>query len=348
MKILSRSEVVDASSSHLGLFSSFLESVEGLAAFARRVASYQTPCTEFFLRRSLVELVAGLEDKEAAREKFEPVIEGLLDQGDLLEVEDADNESLLLSLRAPSALHISRTKILLLGLLPEGSDPLPSEFQSDLTFRGYARLLTVEDSTEALAKLHMAGFLIISEEEWSQSPAPMDAKKHLESYLNRLRTDTPVGHLEGLRILDQRRPVSYYSGRWESQHFPDGNHVARRQRKYGNESWCFVRIRDGIAHALLDFPTKHFRYRACDEAWHLQQAIDSVAQSPQRYRVRETSEQDRVLELFSPIPQWAHRRWNLVGEQTSRPGCLFAYRFASEAIETEISFAKTRMWLSPL
>lgn len=344
MRTTTRNEVVQIASSYLGLSSSFLGSVEGLAAFARRVASYKAPCTELFLRRSLLELVKGLEDDEAAREKLEPVIEGLLDQGDLLEVEDQESDSLLLTLRAPSVLRLSPTKILLLGLLREGSDPLPAEFRPSLSLHGYARTLTVDDASAALGRLHMSGFLIISEEEWSSVPARQEARRLLDSYLLRFRTDTPVGHLEGLRILDRRQPVTYYNGRWESEHFPDGDFVAKRQRKYGNESWCFVRLRDGIAHALVDLPTQGFRYRACDEAWHLQQAIDYEAGAPQRYRVREQG----VLEFFSPIPQWAHRRWDLVGEQTSRPGCLFAYRFPTEAIETEVSFAETRMWLAPL
>jgi hypothetical protein len=348
MKAVTQNDVIESSSSHLGLSSSFLSSLEGLAAFARRVASYKAPCTEWFLRRSLLELVRGLEDDEVARNKFEPVVEGLLDQGDLLEVEDAESDSLLLALRAPSALGISPTKILLLGLLPEGSDPVPSEFRDRLSLHGYARLLAVDESADALRKLHMSGYLIISEEEWGLPPARQDAQKFLDSYLLRIRTDTPVGHLEGLRILDRRRPVTYYNGRWESQHFPDGDFVARRQRRFGNESWCLVRIRDGVAQALLDFPTKNFRYRACDEAWHLQQAIDCVAGTPQRFRVRKIGAQEHVVEVFSPIPLWAHRRWNLVAEQTSMPGCLFAYRFPTEALETEISFAETRMWLAPL
>ena len=128
----------------------------------------------------------------------------------------------------------------------------------------------------------------------------------------------------------------------------DGDFVARRQRKYGNEAWAFVRLRQTEPVALLDLPTKAFTFRACDEAWHLQQALDHELGHPQRYKV--TSLNDEVLlQFFSPIPQWAHRRFTSLGDQVNSSECLLAYSFQSADIAAaEIKFAETRMWLAPL
>jgi len=101
--------------------------------------------------------------------------------------------------------------------------------------------------------------------------------------------------------------------------------------------------------SLIDFPTKNFAYRACDEAWHLQQAIDYQNGNPQQYRVVVLDSGEVQLRFLSPIPQWAHRRLTSLGEQVDAPDCLLAYSFPSAAIAAdEAHFVELRMWLTRL
>jgi hypothetical protein len=77
-------------------------------------------------------------------------------------------------------------------------------------------------------------------------------------------------------------------------------------------------------------------------------AIDAQRGEPQRFRVRKTPGNTMVLELFSPVPAWARRRWDAVGEPVPNSGCLFAYRFAETEIEEERRFAREALWLEEL
>jgi hypothetical protein len=348
MRIVSANAVVRGTSDYLGLAGLFTESHEGLAEFTRHVASFECPCSERHLRQSLMVLATDLHQNDFNLDTMKDLVDGLLDQGDLVEVTDSEDDCRLIGLRAPSAFAISKDKVILLGLMPDGANPLPTALRSKRQLRGYARLLFVENSSDALNKLHSSGFLVISEKEWGQMPNELNARRHLASYTARFRSDTPVGQIEGLSLLDSSRPVTHYRSRWDATASADGDFIARRQRKYGNDAWAFVRIRQNVPVSLLDFPTKGSAFRACDEAWHLQQAIDYERGQAQRFRVVAEKDAEHFLEFFSPIPQWAHRRFAVLGEHTARKGCLFSYRFPCANVADEIKFAETRMWLAPL
>jgi hypothetical protein len=65
---------------------------------------------------------------------------------------------------------------------------------------------------------------------------------------------------------------------------------------------------------FVDMPLLETRWRGCDEAWHLQQAIDSSLGHPQLYARRKgTAKETVVVDLFSPVPNWARRRWDYAG-----------------------------------
>ena len=53
----------------------------------------------------------------------------------------------------------------------------------------------------------------------------------------------------------------------------------------------------------------------------------------------------RVLEFFSPVPMWARRRWDAVGEPVPASRCLFAYRLAETELGEELRFAQDELWL---
>jgi hypothetical protein len=355
VRIIPVSAVADLVSRRLGMPSEFTESLEGMAEFARHVASFDCPCSERHLIGSLTRLLLpqypeseSRESLDSVREQAEKLVEGLLDHGDLIEVDDTESGTRLVALRAPAACALSKNKVILLGIVPCGSDSLPTLCRAKRHLKGYSRILTVDDSTATLYDLHTSGYVVVSEAEWRQYPEQLNAKLHVAFYTSKFRFDTTVGHVDGLRVLNSDKSVLHYKSRWMAKAEGDGDFVARRQRKYGNEAWAFVRLHQTEPVALLDLPTKAFTFRACDEAWHLQQALDHELGHPQRYKV--TSLNDEVLlQFFSPIPQWAHRRFTSLGDQVNSSECLLAYSFQSADIAAaEIKFAETRMWLAPL
>jgi hypothetical protein len=52
-----------------------------------------------------------------------------------------------------------------------------------------------------------------------------------------------------------------------------------------------------------------------------------------------------LLELFSPVPAWARRRWDAIGEPVTVRGSLFAYRIPQSEVEEERQFAREALWL---
>src|SRR5207245_9270539 len=55
----------------------------------------------------------------------------------------------------------------------------------------------------------------------------------------------------------------------------------------------------------------------------------------------------RIVDCFSPVPMWARRRWDAVGEPVASSGCLFSYKFTEREISEELAFARDRLWLTP-
>jgi len=121
--------------------------------------------------------------------------------------------------------------------------------------------------------------------------------------------------------------------------------VARRSQAYGAQLWCYVQLLNGNPERLIDFPIDGSRWRGCDEAWRLQMAIDAQRGEPQWFRVRPGPGDMRVVEFFSPVPMWARRRWDAVGEPVPSSGCLFAYRMTETELAEELRFVRDVLWL---
>jgi hypothetical protein len=81
------------------------------------------------------------------------------------------------------------------------------------------------------------------------------------------------------------------------------------------------------------------------EAWRLQAAIDHEHGTPQMFRLRSGPRGTRVIDLFSPVPMWAKRRWDAVGEPVESSGCLFSYKFGVDEVLEEVDFLKDKLWL---
>ena len=52
--------------------------------------------------------------------------------------------------------------------------------------------------------------------------------------------------------------------------------------------------------------------------------------------------------FFSPVPMWARRRWETIGEPVSAFGCLFSFKFSETVVSDEIAFAREYMWLKEI
>ena len=77
-------------------------------------------------------------------------------------------------------------------------------------------------------------------------------------------------------------------------------------------------------------------------------AIDEQRGDAQRLRVQSGPEGTRVLQFFSPVPMWAQRRWDAVGEPVSSSGCLFAYRLVETELAEEMRYLYETLWLKEL
>jgi hypothetical protein len=354
MKSLTASQVEARSVERLGLDPTAVDfqSREALAALIRHTASIRCPCTERELTRTVTRLLEPLASASGAlNERVSNAIDGVVSYGDLIEVSDGRGAEArqVLALAAPSVVRISSGALLLVGLRPEGPNSLPVQVEGQITPRGYARMIEVPDSLAALSSLQSTGFVIITPDEWNDAPDVRPADQLVGKYDRLFKEGSNVGTLDGLELLTSESNVTYYRGRWREAKKHSGTFVARRSRQYGSDAWCFVKLDLGRPVGLVDLPTPNYRYRPCDEAWHLQQALDFVSGNPQRYRLRPIADRKLVaFDFFSPVPQWAHRRWNALGEQVEQRGALFSYLFNQEYLTQEVAFAESRMWLRPI
>jgi FPC/CPF motif-containing protein YcgG len=77
-------------------------------------------------------------------------------------------------------------------------------------------------------------------------------------------------------------------------------------------------------------------------------AIDAVNGTPQRYSIVQSRNAETVvLQFFSPVPKWAQRRWDALGERlVDHRGCLFSYVIPRQEVAEERRFLTTQLWLS--
>ena len=126
----------------------------------------------------------------------------------------------------------------------------------------------------------------------------------------------------------------------------NGRYVARRSRRFGADFWCYVQIRDGEVHRLMDLPRLPHSETPHDEAWRLQAASDAQQGTPQVYRIRSENE-GTVLDVFSPLPSWAERQFRVVSEpkpEAKAKGALRSYWFEGAA-SSERELLEQYLWM---
>jgi hypothetical protein len=356
MKRISAAELQEQSIAELGLDASCLDltTTEGIAAALRRAAGFLCPCSEDELVSAVVQCLQDLVNDPQLRDQVSETLEALVAYGDLVEsrVSTADTlpeKGLILYLTPPTFVSRKDGSVFLLGIAPDNASPLPTEYVARIDYDGHVRRITPSPEEALPSSLTQFGFLQLSMEQWLRTPPPMPARHCILSYDELLAQAPAAGSIPGLRILDPSKPVRYYRGRWVEPGKQIGRFLARRPQAYGAELWCYVELENGHPTRLLDLPQFEKRGRACDEAWRLQAAIDANKCTPPQYRIRQGPNTDTfLLDLFSPVPLWMQRRWDLTGHPVPRSGSLMSYVLPATALNEERTFMKDMLWLVDL
>ncbi len=356
MRRLSVAEVHEQKIVELGLDPSALDltSIEAIAGAIRRTASFLCPCAAPTLVRGVVRPLRGLvDDLEAVKAIVEDTLDAMIAHGDILEhrdVEESSGHKNSATLYAAPAAFVTRKSgtVILLGIASDQLSALPDDLDARIEYVNHLRRLSPTPGENLCGDLVQLGLIELSYADWLRMPPVETAEQHLLHLDHLLDAVQPSRDVPGLLLLDPERPVRYYRGRWVEPRSQCGRFVARRNQAYGAQLWCYVQMLNGNPERLIDLPIAKSRWRGCDEAWRLQIAIDAKRGEPQRFRVRPGPENTRVMEFLSPVPMWARRRWDAVGEPVPNSGCLFAYRLAETELAEELRFAREVLWLDEL
>lgn len=328
-------------------------SIEVLSALVRRTAGLLCPCPRKRVLKNVLQSLDGvIPNHEDLKDEVDETIDMLVAHGDLLEHNDITREftrSEIVLNRAPlSFIKRDSGACVLLGITPDDRPVLPDFLHEKILYNNFSRVIPDYAAPDVSTHLSGLGFIELPYKAWSKCPVPADPEKHIaamDSHLmSSLAHSTDV--IEGLRILDPSTTVEYYPDRWVTPKEHTGRFIGRRPQAYGAALWCYVELAHGKPRRFLDLPLPGSRWRGCDEAWHLQAAIDASVGRPQQYRVRDGVRDFTILDLLSPVPSWAQRRWVMVGMSVPRYQCLMSFRFRFGEIGEEIRFAKEHLWLS--
>jgi len=318
-----------------------------LAASIRRAAGFLCPCPPRTLREEVERVLEGLVDGDAA-DKIGDMIQQLILVGDLLDlpVEENGRSHRMLHAAPPSFVVREDEQHVLLGIPSDGQSMLSKSYRGQIERRGGVRFFH-EDSEDVRKVLTQQGLTEVSSKKWLRLPNPKPSPSgYIADFDQELgQADEVTAEVSGLKILDTSKSPQFYDGRWREPKKQDsGRYVARRTRRFGANFWCYVEIREGEVYRLIDLPRLPHSEKPRDEAWRLQAAIDARHGSPQVYRIR--SENGRtVIDVFSPLPSWAERRFRVVAETTRREkGALLSYWFEDGA-SSEIELLEQYLWL---
>ena len=279
-------------------------------------------------------------------------LDTLLAYGDILEmrpaVDDPWTTTPLIIRPGPSAFVLRKNRsVIILGAAGDEITPLSDEMNGRLVWHGALRILVSEQSESIRDFLSEIGLMELSEKAWLRLPAVTTATSYRAKIARQLAEAALLSEIEGLQILDPRKPPTFYSGRWvELIRGINGIHVARRAQRYGAPLWCVVDVDDGVPRRLLDLASLSERERPCDLAWRLQMAIDTEGMVPQRVRLRPSGDM-MVFDFFSPLPSWAERRLAVVGERTQPARSLLAYALPRIEVVDALQFLADYLWIIP-
>lgn len=349
MRLVSAAEVRDAALRVLTIpTTSSPDSDEAIAALVRRSASFLAPCTSRALREHVVSSRRGLEVDDAAfTERVTASIDSLRAYGDLLELPAREGEGggALLYLAPLGFVRRASGTLFLIGIAPDGAAALPGTLADRLQHVRHTRRLTPLSGENLPQLLRQLGYSELPEALWRKRPRTTTAQALVAEFESRLLASEIRGTLDNLLVLDPERSVRYYRGRWVAPNKLTGHFVARRDQRFGSQLWSCVALEAGAPTHLVDIGPEAGRSGA-DRAWHLQMAIDAVRGISQQFTpVADEREGIVHLRFYSPVPQWAQQRWELLGERADAKGCLFAYAIPAREYPQERDVLTTHLWL---
>ena len=322
-----------------------------LTTLLRRSAGIHCPCSRRTLRESLLESLRYLSpDEQLLSKRIDQIIEDVMVGGDMLElndvvIDDADVKGTWVFAAPPSFVVRPSGSIFLLGIVPDQDAFLPQALTSRISYENLIRVIVPTLDEDLPAELCEQGLQRLSEEVWLKSPGKEQPADMLSRFQNHLAKQPLSGTVRELRILDPAQPAHFYRGRWTTARNQTGTFIARRPQEFGAPIWCFAELEAGTVVRLLDLPLQKSRWGGCDEAWHLQMAIDHCSHRPQLYRRRDDGD-GVCLDFFSPLPKWSQRRLMIIGRPILPDRSLMSFRLPATEAETEERFLQERLWLS--
>lgn len=328
-------------------------SLELLSCMIRRAASFLCPTSRSSVVDQVVTCCEGLfPDLEELGRRARDTVDELISYGDLLELQDATEEHAgrlrrRLHCRPPSFVSLKSGLVFLVGIGPDNSTGFTEDLWGRVIHRQHVRFLrrnSLEDGTCEI--LQTLGYVNLTPEEWLKTPRSEQYAQCIARHDSALHKQPQMGEVGQLTILDWNTPVRYYVGRWKQPNHHTGNYVARRERAFGAPLWAYVTLRDGQVQNLLDLPALTGDKIGCDAAWRLQAAIDASRGNPQIMTVSPCLAGSVFLRFYSPLPSWATRRLDMVGERTTPShGCLIAFQVPAQHVEEEKRFVAEKLWM---
>ncbi len=331
-----------------------VESAEYVASAIRRVASSICPCSISELIRavcnSTVPLLTGPVD--SFEQLTRQVIESLIGNGDLIEEGeaatsfDARGRGRVLYLRPPSFVRRINGSVLLIGIPSGNASIFQPEMDERIYHYSHVRRMDPKVGEDLPGVLRSIGLSELSVESWERRILVPETERPA-NYINTLRSllRSNPGALDGLEVLTSDSNIRYYTHRWAPLARQSGYFVARRPQLFGNNLWCYVEIQNGTPMRMIDLPAHNKHSLGRDEAWRLQMAIDADRGHPQEFTIVRLGDGRVRVKFFSPIPSWAQRRWDNLGEPATDEDCLISYNFVAADLAPEIQFITDKLWL---
>lgn len=323
-----------------------------IAAVIRRIASNNCPCSFASIVTSTVQYLKSIIDDT---NDIDNVVDNILDKmiigGDLLELSevvsnDLGVKSTWIFANHPSFLFRPNGSVLIVGISADDNSFI-APLINRIEYQGIRRIIKSAPTENLRPILKGLGLTEIDETTWLRMPKKLKPEAYLLDMNERLSKANPTSEIPGLMILNYETNPGFYRGRWTSPKNHSGRFVAKRPHLYGINIWCYVELCDGKLQRFIDIPFKfnNILQRGCDVAWQLQMAIDHARKHPQFFNLRQTQEGD-IFDFYSPIPQWAERRFIAIGKSVAPEKCLFSYQVLQEDSQNETTFLHEYLWLN--
>lgn len=324
-------------------------SEEVISELIRRVSCNLCPCSKTKLQRAVIDLIEDLLPSDVdVTSKVIEVFEDLIALGDLIELPPISEDVMTIRnqiyLSPLKYIKINDNRILLIGV--HNSIIGLSEIHFKMRLEKSLKIISPDD----LNFFKGIGYYELSLNEWLKFEKYNSPQEYLKLIQNKLEL-LPIRSekLNGITILDDKTGSNYYKGRWSElnpKHM--GCYVGRRKVQYGSDLWCYLDVKDNLVLRFLDLPVLELHWRPFDEAWRIQMAIDFLNNTPQKYRIREESNENIIIDFFSPVPAWTVRQLEVNGKKYGPDKCLFSYSIKLENFQNVEAFLIHNLWMQKI